>query len=194
MLSSLLQLLLWNTSVDSTKVETKSAEVSGLSVPAEVEASHISDESDVVRNPYPSIPAWALEQLGKPVVIEDDFIKPSAGVVTSRFRTANRPNHQGIDIASQIGSPIWASADGVVEVPTYDANGYGNWVVVIHSGGLETYYGHLSKINVKTGDKVKQGTVIGLEGSSGRSSAAHVHQSFVLNGVSQDPEDYYNAE
>ncbi len=143
--------------------------------------------------PQPEESATGTTAAGVPPLNPNGLIKPSNGIFTSGFRTALRPNHQGIDLAGQTGDPIWASADGVVEVPAFDADGYGNWVIIIHAEGLETFYGHLSEIKVTNGQQVKQGQVIGLEGSTGRSTGPHVHHQVMLNGTPVNPENYYKA-
>jgi murein DD-endopeptidase MepM/ murein hydrolase activator NlpD len=119
-------------------------------------------------------------------------IWPVVGYLSSMF--GNRPDpftgardfHPGLDISASAGTPIRATADGVVESAGYAGN-YGNAVVLRHGFGLSTRYGHMSRIGVLTGLKVKRGDVIGYVGSTGRATSAHLHYEILLNGRSLDP-------
>jgi len=97
--------------------------------------------------------------------------------------------HTGLDIAGDYGSPIQATADGIVELAGWDG-GYGNSVVISHGNGLSTRYGHMSDIKVKVGQTVKKGETIGLMGSTGRSTGTHVHYEILKNGVPVNPISY----
>ncbi|HRK37658.1 MAG TPA: M23 family metallopeptidase [Burkholderiaceae bacterium] len=94
--------------------------------------------------------------------------------------------HTGIDYAAPTGTPIRVVGDGVVEFAGW-RGGYGNYIVVRHRNGQSTAYGHLSRIHVKTGQRVEQGTHIGLVGSTGVSTGPHLHFEFIENGVFRDP-------
>ena len=98
--------------------------------------------------------------------------------------------HTGIDISAALGTPVTAAADGLVVVVGHGNFGYGNFVVVAHGGGVATLYGHLLQTNVKVGDKVGRGQVIGLEGSSGFSTGPHVHFELRVNNQVVDPMPY----
>jgi murein DD-endopeptidase MepM/ murein hydrolase activator NlpD len=100
--------------------------------------------------------------------------------------TGERGFHSGLDISLEKGSPIYATADATVEFASY-SGAYGNLVVLQHGFGLSTRYGHLSKFNVKSGDKVKRGDVIGFAGSTGRSTASHLHYEILVNGQLLNP-------
>ena len=91
------------------------------------------------------------------------------------------------------GSPVLAADDGVVAVAAQGATGYGNYVVVAHSNGLTTLYGHLAAELVKPGDPVVQGQPIGLEGSTGMSTGAHLHFEVRVNGQPMDPRPFLPA-
>jgi murein DD-endopeptidase MepM/ murein hydrolase activator NlpD len=124
----------------------------------------------------------------------DNFISPTFGEISSRFGPRWGRMHKGLDIAAPLGTPVVASADGVIEIPPYDTNGYGNWIVVIHANGYETYYGHLSEILVKEGQRVKAGHTLGLVGSTGTgSSGPHLHHEIRLFGEAKNPENYYKV-
>ena len=98
--------------------------------------------------------------------------------------------HTGIDMVEPFGSPIYAADDGVVALVGTSSSGYGNYVVIAHSGGLDTLYGHLSTAVVKVGQKVTQGQTVGLEGSTGNSTGAHLHFELRINQRPVDPTPY----
>ena len=95
--------------------------------------------------------------------------------------------HAGLDFAAPLGTPIYATADGVVRVAGNLGNGYGNHVVVNHGYGYETLYGHMYRIGVKNGHRVKRGEVIGYVGSTGKSTGPHCHYEVHKNGRPLDP-------
>jgi murein DD-endopeptidase MepM/ murein hydrolase activator NlpD len=98
--------------------------------------------------------------------------------------------HTGIDLVEPFGSPILAADDGVVVLVGGDTTGYGNYVVIAHAGGLDTLYGHLSAALVRAGQTVTQGQTIGLEGSTGNSTGAHLHFELRINQKPVDPTPY----
>ena len=98
--------------------------------------------------------------------------------------------HTGIDLVEPFGSPVYAADDGIVALVGSSTSGYGNYVVIAHSGGLDTLYGHLSAALVKAGQQVVQGQPIGLEGSTGNSTGPHVHFELRINQVPINPAPY----
>ena len=98
--------------------------------------------------------------------------------------------HQGQDITVKSGTPIYAPADGMVK-RAYYAGGFGNHIKLDHGNGYTTLFAHLSKINVKHGQKVNRGDVIGLTGNTGRSTAPHLHYEIHHYGESKNPLDYF---
>lgn len=122
-------------------------------------------------------------------------LTPTRGWRTSTFGfrmdpyTGLQQMHAGLDISANIGTRVIASASGVV---TWAAsqNAYGNLVTIDHGHGITTRYAHLSKINVKVGDEVQRGTLIGEVGNTGRSTGPHLHYEVRLNGIPQDPERF----
>ncbi len=111
------------------------------------------------------------------------------GIVTSRYGIRSLGNHKGIDIAASTGTPIHASEAGVV---TYSGwmDGYGYLIIIQHTAGYETYYGHCSKLASDVGDTVEKGDVIAYVGSTGRSTGPHVHLEIRIDGVIYNPADF----
>lgn len=118
------------------------------------------------------------------------FVEPAQGIVTSRFGIRKRDNHKGIDIANSVGTPIRAAAAGTVTYAKYNSGGYGNLVIISHGNGIQTYYGHNSKLYVSEGQTVTQGQVIAAMGSTGISTGSHCHWEVRINGVAQNPQNY----
>lgn len=102
-----------------------------------------------------------------------------------------RRMHTGIDFSSPTGTPVYATGDGVVVESDGSGSGYGLSVKLNHGFGFETLYAHLSKINVKAGQKVKRGDVIGLVGSTGLAQAPHLHYEVHKNGTQVNPVYYF---
>lgn len=116
-----------------------------------------------------------------------NFVAPIQDpVITSNFGWRNGRNHSGIDLDVHVWDPIVASFDGMVRVALYHPE-YGRVVVIRHHNGLETLYAHLHRFKVKAGDVVEAGQLIGLGGSSGRSSGSHLHFEVRFKGISINP-------
>ena len=113
---------------------------------------------------------------------------PFKGRVTSKYGPRRRGIHQGTDIDLETGDPIYATFDGRVRHTTYVARGYGHLIIIRHDNGLETFYAHLSEVNVKPGDWVTAGQVIGKGGNTGRSTGSHLHYEMRYKGHTSDPE------
>ena len=107
--------------------------------------------------------------------------------VFSPFGWRRRRNHTGVDLPLATGTPVYAAFDGRVRCSMYN-RGYGNVVVIRHASGLETTYAHLKERNVQTGDYVSAGDVIGLGGSTGRSTGPHLHFETRYEGYAFDPQ------
>lgn len=95
--------------------------------------------------------------------------------------------HPGIDLAGPVGSPIYATADGIVSRSEWNSGGYGNLVEINHGGGLQTRYGHLSKRIAQPGQRIRRGDLIGLMGSTGRSTGSHLHYEVRIDGRAVNP-------
>ena len=108
-------------------------------------------------------------------------------VITSNFGSRWGRQHKGIDIKVYIGDTIRAAFSGKVRIVQYEGGGYGKYIVIRHTNGLETIYGHLSKQLVVENQTVRAGDVIGLGGNTGRSTGSHLHFETRLCGVALNP-------
>jgi murein DD-endopeptidase MepM/ murein hydrolase activator NlpD len=119
-------------------------------------------------------------------------IWPAHGWLTGTFGGRSDPftgepgYHQGIDIATDKGQPVYATADGTVK-SAERAGEYGNLIVLTHDFGLSTRYGHLSRFGVSAGQRVGRGDIIGYVGSTGRSTGSHLHYEILANGKLINP-------
>lgn len=124
-------------------------------------------------------------------------IYPTFGEITSGFGLRIHPIlddlefHQGIDIANETGTPIYATADGVVRNISYE-NGYGKRLFISHQNGYETQYAHLYSYQVREGDIVRKGQIIALMGNTGLSTGPHLHYEVILNGEKLNPSPFLN--
>ena len=105
--------------------------------------------------------------------------------------TKVRKMHEGMDFTAKIGTPIFATGDGVVERADNTASGFGNHIVIRHGFGYETLYGHLSKYKCRAGQRVKRGDIIGYVGSTGRSEGPHLHYEVHKGGKVVNPLNFY---
>jgi murein DD-endopeptidase MepM/ murein hydrolase activator NlpD len=117
------------------------------------------------------------------------FSYPARGSITSRYGMRWGRRHTGIDIAASYGSPVKAADGGEVIFVGYEG-GYGKLIKIDHGANFVSYYGHLSKYNVKVGQKVYKGQKIGEVGNSGNSTGPHLHFEIRKNGVVQNPANY----
>lgn len=101
----------------------------------------------------------------------EKFCLPKHGTLWSVFKKS----HKGLDIDLKTGDSVFCMFDGVVRYAQYNKGGFGNLIIIRHYNGLETYYAHLSKMKMKSGDKVTAGDLVGLGGSTGRSKSPHLH-------------------
>lgn len=116
-----------------------------------------------------------------------DYVHPFEGRVTSGFGFRRRKMHTGMDIDLETGDKVKVAFEGMVRFAMWN-NSYGNLVIVRHPNGLETYYAHLSKIDVKPGDYIQAGDFIGLGGNTGHSFGAHLHFEIRYQGIAINPE------
>jgi len=99
--------------------------------------------------------------------------------------------HTGLDFAAPSGTEIYATGDGVVRVANAESRGYGNHIVLDHGYGYQTLYGHLSRYAVRPGQKVKRGEIIGYVGSTGTSTAPHLHYEVMKGGEKINPINFF---
>ncbi|HEU4709325.1 MAG TPA: M23 family metallopeptidase, partial [Methylophilaceae bacterium] len=123
---------------------------------------------------------------GKPVGV--GYNSSSYGWRVDPF-TGKMAFHEGLDFPATIGAPIYAAATGIVRTAEQTPD-YGKLIKIDHGSGLETRYAHASALLVKVGDRVKKGQVIGLVGSTGRSTGPHLHFEVRLRGTPLDPRKY----
>tara|TARA_R110000782_G_scaffold167129_4_gene259121 strand:+ start:8318 stop:9082 length:765 start_codon:yes stop_codon:yes gene_type:complete len=120
---------------------------------------------------------------GRPV--DDLALTSNYGARSDPF-TGRTRMHKGIDIPGPVGTPIYATADGIVSRAQW-VNGYGNLVEISHGNDTETRYGHLSKLIVEPNTRVRRGQIIGLMGSTGRSTGSHLHYEIRIAGAAINP-------
>ena len=116
-----------------------------------------------------------------------DIMKFSSGYGyrSAPTRGASR-NHKGIDIPGAIGTPIYATADGIVGRAEW-VGGYGKFVEINHGSAVQTRYGHLSAMNVAPGQRIRKGDILGYMGSTGRSTGSHLHYEVRIAGEAINP-------
>ena len=102
--------------------------------------------------------------------------------------------HNGIDFSAPVGTPVYATGDGLVQSVTNSARGLGNQIVIDHGFGYTTLYACMDEMNVRRGERVKRGELIGTVGNSGLSVAPHLHYEVHLNGVAMNPINYFFLE
>jgi murein DD-endopeptidase MepM/ murein hydrolase activator NlpD len=113
----------------------------------------------------------------------------SFGMRQDPFSGEDQEFHKGVDISGVVGTPVHVTADGIVSFADMES-GYGRLVVVDHGGGYETWYAHLSKFYVHTGQEVRHGELLGAVGTSGRVTAPHLHYEVHINGRPMNPYQY----
>ncbi|HEU4388038.1 MAG TPA: M23 family metallopeptidase [Blastocatellia bacterium] len=119
----------------------------------------------------------------------DGYLTDGFGIRRNPFGDSSREFHEGVDIAVDFGTPVNVTADGLV-IWAAPYSGYGNLVAVYHSNGITSRYGHLSRITVESGQRVKRGDQVGHAGSTGRSTGPHVHYEIRENDQPVDPSRY----
>ncbi|MCG8515562.1 MAG: peptidoglycan DD-metalloendopeptidase family protein [Halanaerobiales bacterium] len=148
--------------------------------------------ANAIRNPNLVQPGMLLvlpgakPEFGYQQRIEQKFISPVAGRISSFYGMRWGRMHEGIDYAVSIGTPIKAARSGKVIYSGW-ASGYGKTIVIEHQKGLRTLYGHNSELLVYGGQWVEQGRTIALSGNTGRSTGPHLHFEIQINGKAVDP-------
>lgn len=148
---------------------------------------------------------WEATDAGRPVNVPAPSVSlPSrnplqGGALTSDYGMRTHPvlggrrSHKGIDIAAPTGTPIYATADGLVS-KAEPFSSYGNYVAIEHGASVQTRYAHMSRIAVAAGARVKKGDIIGYVGSTGRSTGPHLHYEVRVNGESVNPMLYMGSD
>ena len=123
-----------------------------------------------------------------------DFIRPVAGIITSGYgyRENRHRRHYGIDLSAHKGDSVRCALPGAVTRIGYEKGGYGHYVVVAHSGDIETIYAHLQKPVAVIGQSVSSGDIIGLAGSTGNSTGPHLHFETRHKGLPVNPLIWFN--
>jgi murein DD-endopeptidase MepM/ murein hydrolase activator NlpD len=138
------------------------------------------------------LPGASLSRNELRMAMGELFIFPARGRLTSRFGwrrdpfTGVRSFHNGIDIANDVGTPVWAAKEGIVADVGYHS-AFGNYVVINHDNGYQTLYGHLHSYSVRKGQSVNQGQVIARMGNTGYSTGSHLHFTVLLRNKEIDP-------
>ena len=142
-----------------------------------VRRSSLSNLAALVQKNYPG----ASLGIDAPVTTPTGW--PTSGFISSPYglRFGGTEFHQGIDIAADIGTPITATADGIVTAAGWSGSGYGNMVDIDHGNGITTRYGHASAVAVTPGERVRRGQIIAYVGSTGHSTGPHLHYVVRLN-------------
>jgi murein DD-endopeptidase MepM/ murein hydrolase activator NlpD len=99
--------------------------------------------------------------------------------------------HAGLDFSAPTGTPIYATADGEVQIAGFNTDGYGNKVVINHGYGFQTLYAHMVRVIARVGQSIKRGEVIGYVGSTGKSTGPHLHYEVIKRGTKVDPVYYF---
>lgn len=117
--------------------------------------------------------------------VENFRLTSSYGFRSDPFK-GRRASHKGLDMAGPVGTPIYATADGIVGRAQW-LGGYGNYIEINHGNEIQTRYGHMSRLNVKPNTRVKSGDLIGFMGSTGRSTGSHLHYEVRIAGEAVNP-------
>lgn len=125
-------------------------------------------------------------------ISNDDLRRTSSGFGMRMHPIYNIPKfHHGMDFVARVGTPVYATADGIVEITSRSFYGYGKYVKIDHGFDYQTAYGHMDDIHVKRGQKVKRGDMIGTVGNTGLSTGPHLHYEVIHKGRRVDPINYY---
>ena len=179
------------------------------------EPARFHQDEQGVGGPYEPVPAvdnadprfrelfttWRqLDQLQQGVAaIPSAFPLHNAVNFTSAFGVRSDPfrgraaMHPGIDLAGPMGTPVYATADGIVGRSEWNSGGYGNLVEIDHGQGIQTRYGHLSQRIAQPGQRIHRGDLIGLMGSTGRSTGSHLHYEVRIDGRAVNPVPFLQA-
>ena len=174
---------------------TAMAEESSASIPVDSLKSSSSDNSLGESDPAFRMifNNWSGQGKVQPVKLTIPSRKPvenfaltsSYGFRSDPFK-GRRARHKGIDMAGPIGTPIYATADGIIGRAQW-VSGYGKYIEINHGNEIQTRYGHMSRLNVEPNARVKSGDLIGFMGSTGRSTGSHLHYEVRIAGEAVNP-------
>jgi murein DD-endopeptidase MepM/ murein hydrolase activator NlpD len=192
--------------------ETKEAGTGGAALSSEIPAgtdknlSAISSATEILKQltSEVTVQQQSYNQIVKKYEFNRAFfsalpaLKPMEGYYSTReFGKRMHPvlgifkTHTGLDIVNDVGTPVYASGDGVIEMAGQSGGGYGTVVVIKHGYGYQSLYAHLSKVMVREGQRVKRGDLIAKSGKTGLVSGPHLHYEVRYNGVCQNPMNYF---
>lgn len=166
----------------------KELSVGGEYIPADgLELSHLDNMEKDIYELFNVIKSYPL---GRPMT--QTAIRSGFGYRNDPFKSTSA-FHSGIDFDAKPGQSVFATADGSVEKAGW-YHSYGNTVIIKHENGFETLYGHLTRVDVKEGQRVKSGDLIGNAGSTGRSTGTHLHYEIIKNGKKLNPSKYLSLK
>jgi murein DD-endopeptidase MepM/ murein hydrolase activator NlpD len=166
----------------------KELSMGGEYIPADgLELSHLDNMKKDIYELFNVIKSYPL---GRPMT--QTAIRSGFGYRSDPFKSTPA-FHSGIDFEAKPGQPVYATADGSVEQAGW-YHSYGNTVIIKHENGFETLYGHLTRVDVKEGQRVKSGDLIGNAGSTGRSTGTHLHYEIIKNGKKLNPSKYLSLK
>lgn len=176
------------------KYDTKIKEFTSV----EKSISKLYEEKVVYTSSYsnysaPSASNYSSGRSYQKVELGITLIRPISGIIMSRFGSndsVRSHTHSGLDIAAPRGTPIKAAAAGTVTYSGNAGDGYGNYVVIAHTNGVQTVYAHCSQLLVSKGQTISQGEVIAKVGSTGNSTGNHLHLEVRKNGITYNPQNY----
>ena len=154
-----------------------------------------------------SVQNFSLKELEKVAEEKEDFLKAVPSIIPIKneqilrfssgygYRidpfTHKRKMHRGVDLTVPRGTPIYATGDGIIERVDSSVSGYGRHIKINHGFGYQSIYAHLSRYNVRKGQRVQRGDLIGYSGNTGRSAGPHLHYEIIKDGVHQNPIHFY---
>ena len=143
---------------------------------------------------YPNYRRYFPYQGDLPSYTDEDFVTPVSGKITSTYgyRPPQHRNHNGVDIKLNTGDTVKCALPGVVTRIGFERRGFGNYLVVAHSGDVETVYAHLNNPIAQPGQKILSGEPIGLGGSTGNSTGPHLHFEIRHQGIPVNPFTWFN--
>jgi len=168
-------------SVGTKEINRKSTYKNGLLL------SETTTSESITSQPVTKVVRTGTKQKN---ILESGVIFPMVGVISSHFGERWGRTHEGIDLAADEGTSVLSAECGVVSYVSENAGGYGKYIRIDHGFGLQTAYGHLSKIDVTVGQTVSAGQQIALSGNTGNSTGPHLHFEIIKNGEQINPYPY----